>query len=368
MILPELPLSRAAVDRAAELRTRPGLVADLLADPATRVLLVRDGTVPIRTDRADGSHGTDGTHAPALDLRSPHGWGDAADADHARWMFLGEDPEGVRYLARASAQDEVLPPRARGPQRSDAGTHPDVEAAADGGHPPMEGGEGATIPVAGTEGAVTGDDGPSFATLREVGHRLSARDAGLATTAVALAAWHARHPRCPRCGGTTSVVESGWARRCDVDGSEHYPRTDPAIIVAVVDERDRILLGHSATWAPGRYSTLAGFVEAGEPAEAAVRREVMEESGVRVDEVEYRGSQPWPFPASLMLGYRARARGGPVTPDGVEMTDARWFTRQEVADEVRAGRLVLPGRSSIAHALVAEWYGGPLPERDGTAF
>ena len=135
--------------------------------------------------------------------------------------------------------------------------------------------------------------------------RLDGAEAGLATTAVALDAWHDRHVRCPRCGAATRVEQAGWIRVCVVDGSEHYPRTDPAVIMAVVDDADRILLGHAAQWAPGRWSTLAGFVEAGESLEHAVRREVLEETGVVVGEVAYRGSQPWPFPASLMLGFRA---------------------------------------------------------------
>ena len=151
----------------------------------------------------------------------------------------------------------------------------------------------------------TRPDGLAWTPLRDVGAELTAREAGLATTAVALDAWHDRHPRCPRCGAPTRVRAGRLVRVCVVDGSEHYPRTDPAVIMAVVDDDDRILLGHAAHWAPGRCSTLAGFVEAGESLEHAVRREVLEETGVVVGDVTYRGSQPWPFPASLMLGFRA---------------------------------------------------------------
>ncbi|MFS0706421.1 NAD(+) diphosphatase [Cellulomonas sp. 179-A 9B4 NHS] len=204
------------------------------------------------------------------------------------------------------------------------------------------------------------DDG--WTSLRVVGAALDARDAGLATTAVALDAWHDRHPRCPRCGAPTRVAQAGWSRVCDVDGSEHYPRTDPAVIMAVVDDADRLLLGHAATWPEGRYSTLAGFVEAGESAEQAVRREVREETDVVVDRVEYRGSQPWPFPGSLMLGYRAHAVRTDITVDGEEMTAARWYTRAELTADVRAGTLLLPGRASIARALVEEWFGGPVDD------
>jgi NAD+ diphosphatase len=130
--------------------------------------------------------------------------------------------------------------------------------------------------------------------------------------------------------------------------------------MAVVDESDRLLLGHSAHWPEGRYSTLAGYVEPGESVEAAVRREVEEEAGIRIGAVEYRGSQPWPFPASLMLAFVARATTTDVVVDGVEVTDARWFTRPELAEAVASGAVMLPTRTSIARALVEDWYGEDL--------
>src|SRR5881275_1317603 len=119
------------------------------------------------------------------------------------------------------------------------------------------------------------------------------RDVGLLVALIALANWHATHVRCPRCGEPTTPVQGGWVRRCDADGSEHFPRTDPAVIVLIHDGRDRCLLGRQPTWPPNRYSTLAGFVEPGEALEQAVAREIREESGVIVDEIIYRGSQPW---------------------------------------------------------------------------
>ncbi|PZR55501.1 NAD(+) diphosphatase [Xylanimonas oleitrophica] len=190
---------------------------------------------------------------------------------------------------------------------------------------------------------------------------------GLATEAVALVNWHAVHRHCPRCGAPTQVRRAGWVRWCPVEERELYPRTDPAVIMAVVDDADRILLGHAAHWPPGRYSTLAGFVEPGESLEQAVRREVAEEVRVTVadgpGDVVYRGSQAWPFPASLMVGFRARVAGraGDVAPDGVEVTAARWFTRAELLAAVEAGDVLLPGRVSIARALIEEWYGEELP-------
>lgn len=209
-----------------------------------------------------------------------------------------------------------------------------------------------------------GDDelGESWRTLREVGGDLDDRDAGLFTTAQALANWHATHTRCPRCGAPTEASTSGWTRTCTADGSEHYPRTDPAVIMAVRDADDRILLGHGVTWPPGRFSTLAGFVEPGESLEDAVRREVHEEAGVVVGRVTYLGSQPWPFPASLMIGCSAVATSTEITVDDDEVTDARWFTRDELRDLAAAGEVLLPSGISIARRLVEHWYGGPLPE------
>jgi NAD+ diphosphatase len=188
--------------------------------------------------------------------------------------------------------------------------------------------------------------------LREVGAVLDDRDAGLLVHAVALRNWHATHPRCPRCGAPTRADQGGAVRVCDDDGSLHFPRTDPAVIVLVTDGADRCVLGRQPVWPPGRYSTLAGFVEPGESAEQAVVREIAEESGLVVRDVVYRASQPWPFPSSLMLGFRAvcDATAVPVTSDG-ELEDVRWFSR----DELRSGAAVLPPEVSIARALVDEW-------------
>lgn len=215
--------------------------------------------------------------------------------------------------------------------------------------------------------AVSLPDPPeSWVGLREVGAALDARDAGLLTQAVALFAWHAGHTHCPRCGAPTRVVQAGYSRRCDADGTDHYPRTDPAVIMTVVDADDRLLLAHQASWAPRRFSALAGFVEPGEALEAAVRREVLEEVAVTVDRVDYRGSQPWPFPASIMLGFHAHASSRDIRVDGVEIDQARWFTRGELAAATASGEVLLPPRVSIARALVEDWHGGRLADGDGS--
>jgi NAD+ diphosphatase len=312
-----LPLARSTVDPDAAARTRPALVTELVAVPTTRVLLVRHGQVATR----DG----------ALDLRP------AVEVTGATW-----DPEHLAYLGRDddAAYVSLTVPETLGDERD------------------LDG-----VPVQEDAALVGFVEGLTFSHLRDVGDALPDRDAGLATTAVALSAWHARHPRCPRCGEVTEVIDAGWVRRCTADRSLHYPRTDPAVIMAVTDAQDRILLGHAAHWPSGRFSTLAGYVEPGESVETAVRREVAEEAGIAVGDVEFRASQPWPFPASLMLGFRARvADGAPaeVRVDGVEITEARFFTREELAGAVRDGRVLLPMRSSIALALIEEWFGGPL--------
>jgi NAD+ diphosphatase len=188
--------------------------------------------------------------------------------------------------------------------------------------------------------------------LREIGHLLGDRDAGLLVHAVGLANWHTAHPRCARCGAPTESVRGGSVRRCTQDGSEHFPRTDPAMIVLVTDGADRAVLGRQAIWPAGRYSTLAGFVEPGESAEQAVVREVFEETGLSVREVRYVSSQPWPMPACLMLGFTAVVDGDaePVARDG-ELEDARWFTK----DELRDGTSMLPTPVSIAYLLITRW-------------
>ena len=146
-------------------------------------------------------------------------------------------------------------------------------------------------------------------------------------------------------------VNGGWVRRCPTDGSEHFPRTDPAVIMLVHDGGDRCVLGRQAVWPEGRFSILAGFVEPGEAAEAAVAREVDEEVGLPITDITYAGSQPWPFPSSLMLGFTARATGSTLHLRDGELAEARWLTR----DEVRAGVVRLPPPVSIAHRIITDW-------------
>ena len=197
--------------------------------------------------------------------------------------------------------------------------------------------------------------------LRALVAELDEEEAPLVVHAVALAEWHRAHRHCPRCGGTLTPAAAGHLLHCEACGRDQFPRTDPAVIMLVTDDADRCLLGRQPSWPEGRYSTLAGFVEPGESLEGAVRREVEEEVGVHVDEVTYFGNQPWPFPASLMVGFFARARTTEVDVDGEEISEARWFTREQMFAEAEAGTLLLPRGISISRSLVETWYGGPLP-------
>jgi NAD+ diphosphatase len=184
--------------------------------------------------------------------------------------------------------------------------------------------------------------------------------------AIGLAEWLFATRHCPRCGGRLEPRLAGHELECVECHRRQFPRTDPAVIMSVAHgepgaEDEVLLLGRQESWPEGRYSTLAGFLEPGETLEDAVRREVAEETGVVVGEVTYFGNQPWPLPASLMIGFRGRAESREIAVDGHEIQDARWFTRAEMKREAEAGRLVLPGGVSISRSLVEEWYGGPLP-------
>jgi NAD+ diphosphatase len=188
--------------------------------------------------------------------------------------------------------------------------------------------------------------------LRDLAPMLSQAEGGMVAHAVGLLNWHRRHRFCANCGAPSEAREAGHVRVCPACGAQHHPRTDPVVIMLVTDG-DRALLGRQAQWPAGRYSALAGFVEPGESLEEAVAREVREEAGVRVDDVRYRSSQPWPFPTSLMLGFSARWAGGePVVRDG-ELEDVGWFTRQAIVD----GDVQLPPPTAIARRLIDEWLG-----------
>jgi NAD+ diphosphatase len=273
----------------------------------------------------------------------------------AGWLAMGWLRDRVKVL-RIGPSGEV----------SDA--PPDILAAGEPALPWLPGSAVAPEPPAETlllgqrDGEIlvaTLDGAPQGPGLRELGALLSGPDAAFLTMAVALADWHRTHRYCPRCGVLTTMSQSGWARRCPVDRSDHFPRTDPAVIMLVRSpDGERAVLGRQPTWPPGRYSCLAGFVEAGESAEQAVAREVFEESSVQVRDVRPVASQPWPFPRSLMLGFFATADDDaePHSNDG-ELADVRWFSRADIT----AQGILLPPPISIAHRLLSAWLRGASP-------
>jgi NAD+ diphosphatase len=203
-----------------------------------------------------------------------------------------------------------------------------------------------------------GENAPAgYLTLREIGGLISEFEMEISLHAIALANWHKSHTHCARCGATTSVAQGGAIRTCDKDQSEHYPRTDSAVIVLVRDKDDRILLGHQPIWPEGRFSCFAGFLEPGETFEQCVQREVLEESGVLVREISYLGSQPWPFPASIMISFDAVTDAPEIArPDGQEITEVKWFSRAEVKAQSDAGTLLLPPTMSVARKMIDRWF------------
>jgi NAD+ diphosphatase len=222
-------------------------------------------------------------------------------------------------------------------------------------------GEADGIPYAAVRGerslTVNGRPVDAWSGLREVGADLADLDAGLLVQAIGILEWHDRNRFSPLTGNATTIERAGWVQRDPDTGTEIFPRTDPAVIMLVHDGADRVVLGRQAVWPPGRFSILAGFVEPGESAEAAVAREVAEEVGLQVTDIRYVGSQPWPFPQSLMLGFVARVDGADaIVPDPTEIEEARWFTRDEL--RAGAGPAVLPPTVSIARHILDRWVAG----------
>ena len=206
--------------------------------------------------------------------------------------------------------------------------------------------------------AISAGKDENLKSLREIGSFLSPRDIGLAVHAQGLANWHKKHTRCSQCGAATTVISGGSVRKCLIDESEHYPRTDSAIIVLVKDDQDRVLLGRQKVWPKNRFSTFAGFVEPGESFEHCVVREVSEEAGVSLSKINYLGSQPWPFPSSLMIAFEAITTNPEAArPDGEEIEEIRWFSRADMKAAIASNSLILPLEISVARQMINSWYG-----------
>lgn len=284
------------IDSRAEERADEALIPTLREEGSTRVLVVHGDAAPL-------------TSEGGLLLVEV-----GAVADHGEWAFLGRDPRGAGVLL--AAFDALSEPPTPAPH--------------------------------------------GWGALRSVAGGLPAGEASLFVTAVALGRWLTDAAYCPACGTRTAERDSGWSRHCPSCSRQHFPRTDPAVIVAVTspDDSDVLLLGSNALWGENRYSCFAGFAEAGESLEDAVAREVGEEAGIVVADVQYRGSQGWPYPRSLMLGFRASAAvPADARPDGEEIVAVRWFTRAEIGASLAGeSELLLPGPASIAHRLISEWH------------
>ncbi len=292
-----MTVQRAQFDRAAHLRDEQGILDALRSSPDARAIVVRDG-------RARIEDGMLVTVAPS------------EVTGDAEWALLGRREDGTLLLLAAVGRE---------PESIDAA--------------PEE----------------------TWLGVRDTGGMLAAADTEMLVTAVALASWLRDARFCPTCGSETLLRQGGWSRRCERCGHDIFPRTDPAVIVAVESaDGERLLLGANANWRGRMYSCFAGFVEAGESLEVTVHREIEEEAGVLLDRVRYVSSQPWPYPRSLMIGFRATAsEERRARPDGEEIIDVRWFTRDEIRSALKGeGPVGLPGPASIARALIIDWCDG----------
>jgi len=294
----KLPLASEAVDRSGELRLKPDELAKLWK--SARILHFASGKFRVKP-----THELDFQSADQIaQLRKDSKFADGEE------LFLGID-KGIAYFAWCS-------------DASDFEAFETLE---------------------------------NYQTLRTLGDSLSQLEMGLAIHSQAIANWHHTHQFCARCGAPTLSANGGSLRKCSSDGSEHYPRTDGAVIVLVKDENDRVLLGRQKIWPEKRFSCFAGFVEPGESFEQTVLREVFEESAIRVDSITYLGSQPWPFPASIMISFSAVATNpNEAKADGEEIEEIRWLTREEMREAIANKSLTLPPGMSVARKMIEFWY------------
>lgn len=313
-----LPPAAHQIDRRDADRRRQDWLDEVWSAPQTRVLRLNEQSTPVSTDDAG---------SVAIRFSSPS---EIAAQPPAGAVYLGEVQAGAPELR----SHVVAVPTPASDTRPQTASQPS-----------------------------SAEQVEDWADFRMIGATLNPIDAALFIQALAVTVWHRSAPFCSQCGHRTEVRHSGWMRLCPGCEAESFPRTDPAVITAVVDDRGRILLGSAHRWEAQRFSTFAGFVEAGESLEEAVLREVGEEAGVRVRSVQYMGSQSWPFPRSLMVGYVAVVEDPQeACADDDEIREVRWFTRGQLHREVVAEQLRIPPRSSISRALIDHWYGGDVAQ------
>ena len=305
------PLSRGTLFRDGPTRLDPEATAAALSDPRARFALISGELMLARIGQDDASK--DATELVLLSAEQIHALDDRLLSETLQF-FLGRKPDGSPVFACHLS----------------LGFDPD---------------------------ALSTGAKRAWISLRDSVAVLSDQDRGIFTTALALARWHESGTYSPMSGSVTIPEQGGWMRRDEQTGAEIYPRTDPAVIVLITDDDDRVLLGSHILWDANRYSLLAGFVEAGESLEAAVHREIAEEAGIEVSNIRYVASQPWPYPRSLMLGFTARLAPGQdsdaIAPDETELADLRWFSRAEL--KAAESTVMLPGEASIARFLINRW-------------
>lgn len=311
----------SGLDRAAEVRGDDAALQRLMADPSTRAVLSWRGKPLISPER------------PAALVRLPMDHPILQSDAVSKPVFLGREDGAARFAFTIDAWE---------PEGIDTASLNQFLDPSEQSHPDLA-------------------EGQVFAELRRVMTWLSPRDAELAATAKAVFAWHSSHQFCARCGAASDMTMAGWQRDCGACGGKHFPRTDPVVIM-LITHGNSVLMGRSPGWPEGMYSLLAGFVEPGETLEAAVRREVFEESGITVGHVGYLASQPWPFPASLMFGCQGQAETTEITIDPNEIEDAMWVTREEMMQAFAGAHpVLLPARKgAIAHFLLENWLADTL--------
>lgn len=389
--LPYLPLAQGDIDYEVEHRSEPGLISTALHEPSTTVILVRHGKIAVPNGHHNIIHHANARMRLAT-LPGPYVAADLERFPQVVAMYLGA--YGDKKKERVVAVDiSALESVGEGAASSSAGAEaagPSGAADADTGNALRAGGVAGSSGVAGTgmgaanttsasvdkafdetaDADASAASGPSllqsavqrfdWVDLRGFAPHASSREVGQAVTAVCLGGWQETQHFCPACGAPVKPILAGWAQQCTsaTDGRELFPRIEPAVIATIVDSQDRLLLQHNRAWQdPALYSVSAGFVEAGENLEHAVRRETAEETGIRVGEVKYLGSQPWPYRASLMMGFKGRALSTDIQVDGKETVDAMWVTRDEFTDAMIMGRINPPGKATIARYMIEEWLG-----------